>query len=346
MRRLLALTFLLAPAAPAHAAVRIGGDGDVHALAVSRGAALAVVESGDPAEPLSLVRSTGAGVSDLGGFGERGAEFPALAVDAEGRPLVSWSRPVSGGAAVTVVRAPAGRSQVFGEPFPEIFATGPGRLTASVDGDPVVAYPDRDGNAVVATLSGGRDRAAARPAPHALTSTAPYRRHLPLDVAMTPDGPLVLDLIQERGRSELRVLGPGAPASAILSVRALRHFPARMAVDDDRIVVGYLSRGRVHVAIARLGRSWSRRKLRGRGGDGAPAPVLVDGELHVAYAQRSGRQRELFLASPWGTRRLTRTPGHERDPVAAVGPDGDAYVAWTRREPRRGRTTAWLQRVE
>jgi hypothetical protein len=342
--RLVALLVLLALPAPAAGAVRIGEDGEAYALAVAHGSALAVVESGDRTLPFDLVRSTGAGVSVVGGFGELDSEFPSVAAGDDGRAFAGWGLPVSGGYALRVAPVSA-----LDEPLDGVPGTGPGRLAVGA-ADVLLAYPDRDGNAALSTLS--TDRRAAAEAPLALTSTAPFRRHLPLGVAAVEGGALVLDLIQERSRTELRVIGPGAPAAPILSLPALRHVPARMDVRDGRIAVGYLVSGRARVAVARLGGAWARRSLRGEGGgDGAPAPMIAGGSVSVAYTQRvrakgARTQREVFLFAPDGTRRLTTTPGDERDALAAAGPEGDAYVAWTRREPRRGATAAFLERVD
>jgi hypothetical protein len=330
------LAAVLLAAAPASAApVRIASGAEGHALTVWRGAALAVVDSGSGEAPFSLVRSSGAGRSEFGSFGEPGAEFPDVAAVEDGPAYVSWGVPVSGGASLSIAPVESLDSE-----FSEVLGTGPGRLALLEGGTVHLAYPDRDGNATVSTFAGGESR-AVRPPPRSLTTTAPVRRHLPMSAAATEDGALVLDLIQERNRTELRVLGPGAPSAPILSVRALRHFPARMTYAGGRVAVGWMERGRARVATARLGGSWSRRQLPGRGrGEGAPAPMIVDGSVMTAYVQRG----DVYLAGPGRTRRLTATRGEEREPLAAAG-DGDAYVAWTRREPRRGPVSTWLTRL-
>jgi hypothetical protein len=262
-----------------------------------------------------------------GSFGVAGAEFPDVAVH-DDELFVGWGVPVSGGAELTV-------ADLDGDTLPPVLGTGPGRLAAGPDGVHL-AYPDRDGNATVTLLATAPARRAERPSPQAITTTAPFRRHLPMGVAAVEGGAIVLDLIQERSRTELRVLGPGAPAEAILSVRALRHFPARLVIDGDRIAVAWLDRGRAHLATARLGGRWSRRALPGRGGgDGAPAPAFVDGSVRVAYTQRG----DLYAWRGGALRRLTRTPGVERDPFAA----GD-FVGWTRRDPNR-EISAFIDRL-
>lgn len=317
---------LLFVTAPAGAAVRVG-DGGLLSLTEWRGAALGVVESGDVAEPFELVRSSGRGRSLLGSFGAEGAEFPDVAAAGE-RAYVTWGVPISGGESLTV-------ATLEGERFPEVVGTGPGRLAVGEEGLHL-AYPDRDGNATVATLATATERRAERPSPQAITTTAPFRRHLPLGVAAVEGGALVLDLIQERDRTELRVLGPGAPSAPILSVRALRHFPARLAVRGDRIAVAWLDRGRARLAVASLGGTWSRRSLPGRGGgDGAPAPAFAGRSLRVAYTQRG----DVYVWRGGTLRRLTRTPSVERDAFAA-GP----FVGWTRRDASRN-LTAWLERI-
>lgn len=348
MRRLLILAVAAAVPAPAQAAVRLGPHANAHALTATRGSALAIVDSRRIHEPFALVRSTGSTRTGLGRFGERRAEFPDLASDAAGRVVVGYGVPISGGAALTI--APLQRTGL-GDPLPELVATGPARLALGAAGT-LVAYPDEEGNVALATLErrSGR-RPAPRPGYEPLTASGPERRHLPLGVVAAEAGALVLDLAQERGRSELRVLGPHAPAAAVLSVRGVRHIPARIAASGDRVAVGYLVGGRAYLAVSRAGGSWSRRRLRGAGGGaGAPAPMFAAGELLVAYTQRVRRagappQREVYLFRARGTRRLTTTRGDEREPLAAAGPDGRAYVAWTRREPRQGAKSAFLERV-
>jgi hypothetical protein len=335
--RLVALLVMLMVPAPAAAAVRVAAGGQAYSLAASRGMALAVVDSGDAAQPFDVVRSTGRGASILGGFGGADAEFPEVAAGEDGRAFVGWATPISGGNALRAAPVAA-----LDELLPEVASTGPGRL--AVGAGVLLAYPDRDGDAALSVLA--TDRRVAAGEPVALTTTAPQRRHLPLGVAAVVEGALVLDLIQERDRTELRVIGPGAPSGPVFSVPALRHIPARLAVGSGRIAVGYLVGGRAHLAEARLGGAWSRRVLRGEGGgDGAPSPVVSRGRVSVAYTQRvrtagARTQREVFLFTSSGTRRLTVTPGDERDALAA-----DGYVAWTRREPGRGATSAWLEKV-
>src|SRR4051794_10578940 len=94
---------LLAVAAPAQAAVTLGGRPDgLLALAASDGLAYAVVPSGDPQRPFRLVRSSGRGASPLATFGVAGAEFPDVAAGPGGALAVSWGRTSAAGAAYGV----------------------------------------------------------------------------------------------------------------------------------------------------------------------------------------------------------------------------------------------------
>lgn len=330
---------LALPTSAAADPVRLAKSANAYSLTVSRGYAVAAVDSGDRDDPFLLVRSSGLGRSALGRFGGRNAEFPALAASRGGRAWVTWGVPVSGGARVHV--APV---DDLGDPLPEVVATGPSWMTFQGNAA-VLAYPDENGNAALATLPIRGEGRSRKPVPRALSSDAPEQRHLPLGVAASDDGPLVLDLVQRRDRTELRVIGEGAPSGAILSLPLLRHVPARMAVLGDRIAVGYERSGRSYVATARLGGRWSRRRLPGSGGEGAPAPMWAHEKLAVAYTRRVAGQRDVYLWTAPRTTRLTTTPGDEREPLAAAGiGEGAAYVAWTRRE-KTGAKAAFLTRV-
>lgn len=339
MKRLAAgiAAVLVTPAVAAAAPVRLAESANVYALTVAGGLAVTAVDSGDVDDPFTLVRTSGRGRNVVGRFGGRNAEFPALAAMPGGRAYVTWGVPVSGGAHVTV--APV---DDLGDTLPQVYVTGPAHMDIR-SGAAVLAFPDREGNAAVATLPVSGENRSRRPEARALSGNAPHRRHLPLGVAATAGGPLVLDLVQERDRTELRVAGAGAPAGAILSLPLLRHVPARLAVEGDRIAVGYVRSGRSYLATARLGGSWSRRQLPGSGGVGAPAPFFSGGALRVAYTRRVLGQRDVYLWSGGRATRLTATPGDERETLAAAG-DGRAYVAWTRRE-KTGAKSAYLQRV-
>ncbi len=342
-RSLLVLLALLgAPAAADARAIRLATSSEVHSVAVGGSRAVAVVDTGDIDNPFALVRSSGSGREVLSRFGGRNAEFPAVAAAPGGGAYVTWGVPISGGARVTVAPVDDVR-----DALPQFEATGPAHIAVR-SGAAVLAFPDRDGNAAVSTLPFSGESRGKRPEPRALSTNAPERRHLPMGVAHGEQGTLVLDLVQERDRTELRVIGSGAPAAPILSVPLLRHVPAKLAVSGDRIAVGYLRNGRSYVATARLGGSWSRRTLPGSDGEGSPAPMYRGSALQVAYAARvrggfAISQRDVFLWSGGRARRLTRTQGDEREVHAAAG-GGRAFAAWTRKE-KTGAKSGFLQRV-
>ena len=330
--------FALPARAEAAEPVRLAGSANAYSLTVAGRSAVVAVDSRNRDDPFSLVRTSGRGAPDLlGRFGGRNAEFPNLATTGGGRAWVTWGVPVSGGARVHV--APVDDVE---DALPEVIATGPSWM-AFRGGSAVLAYPDEDGNAALATLPISGEGRSRTPEPRALSSNAPQRRHLPLGVAASDDGPLVLDLVQTRDRTELRVIGEGAPSAAILSIPLLRHVPARLAADGDRIAVGYERSGRSYVATARLGGSWSRRRLPGSGGEGAPAPVYVDGALRVVYTRRVAGQRDVYAWSGGRLARLTTTPGDEREVLAAAS-DSRAFAAWTRRE-KSGAKAAFALRL-
>jgi hypothetical protein len=308
------LTFLLAAAlvlpASASADVRLGGP--LVALSAVPGAAYAVVATGSRNRPFRLVRSDGRGVSRLGVFGSRNAKF----ADVSGRDAV-FARPTSAGF---------------------IYETAGGTVLAEGTGPPVLApeglvYPDADGDAVLGHT--------------ALTHSGPALRHAPLDAV---GGPLVLDLVQSGRRTELRVLGPGAPPGPLTSVRGLRVIPATIARDEAGIYVAYRVGDRLTLATARPGGRWSRRRLRVEGQlNGAPAIARSGLRTFVATSRRVHRRRSLYLTTvgPAGTftDRLTRPRGSDLAPLGATGPDGHVYVAWTRRTSGSSRRSAMLRRV-
>lgn len=347
-------------AAPADAAtIRLSTrDAEVHALSVTGGLALAIVDSGLRAPPFELVATRGGGSNSIGRFAMRESEFPDVSVDKFGRVVAAWSRPISGGAAIEALAVDLAGAEPFGPVRWLGESTGPPRLAVS-DGSPVLAFPDRNGN--LALISGPTDGGAERPAagrtPYVLTTSAPARRHLPLDLVIGPDGPLVLDLAQTRALTELRLIGPGAPAAPITSARGVRALPAGVAADDARIVAAYLSSGRVVFATARADGTWSRRRLPGPGGGiDPPAVMLAEGDALVAYEQRvpdrraRRSSRRLFLTRISGgrvtTTRLTRSQANDRRPIAAADPVGEAYVAWTRTLRGSGRRVPLLARVD
>jgi hypothetical protein len=307
---LLAAALVLALPASAPADVRLGGP--LVALSAGPGAAYAVVATGSRNRPFRLVRSGGRSVSRLVAFGSRDAEF----ADVSGAEAV-FARPTSEGFSY---QTPAGA--LLGE------GTGPPVL--SPDG---VIFPDADGDAVL----GGT----------ALTHTGPQLRNAPIDAVA---GPLVLDLVQSGSRTELRVLGPGAPPALLASVRGLHAIPATIGRDDGAIYVAYRVRNRLTLASARPGGRWSRRRLPVRGAlNGAPAVARAGLRTLVATSQRVRGRRSLFLATigPAGTflDRLTRPRGSDLAPLAARGPDGRVYVGWTRRTNGRSGRSALLRRV-
>jgi hypothetical protein len=308
------LTLLLAAAlalpAPAAADVRLGGP--LVALSAGPGAAYAVVATGSRNRPFRLVRSGGRSVSRLRVFGSRNAEFAAVS----GAEAV-FARPTSDGFSYETPRG-----KVLGE------GTGPPVLAPEG-----IVFPDADGDAVL----GGT----------ALTHTAPRLRNAPIDAVA---GPLVLDLVQSGSRTELRVIGPDAPPALLTSVRGLHAIPATIARDDDGIYVAYRVGNRLTLAAARPGGRWSRRRLPVRGAlNGAPAVARAGLRTFVATSQRVRGRRSLFLTTvdPAGAflDRLTRPRGSDLAPLAAQGPDGRVYVAWTRRTKGRSGRSALLRRV-
>jgi hypothetical protein len=312
------------------------------ALAAGSGQAYAVLDSGDPAVPFLLVRSTGLGVSSIGRFGVRGARFPDVAV-ADGALLVAYGRVNSNG---LLYESSLVQEQGFGVPVPLAQTTGPARV--ALDGrTPFAAFPDFVGDAVL----GGRDAADA-PVVQVLSNSAPEHRHAPLDLVMQGGLPTVLDLVQSSRRSELRVVGPGAPAQPVHSVPGVSALGASLARDKDRIYVAYGRHGRAVLASARPSPRavWSHKRLATHGGlSGAPAVARVGLRTIVATSERVGRQREIYITriGPGGTRvrRLTRSSALDLSPQLTVGLDDTVYVGWTRRDGSRRKGTAMLERL-
>jgi hypothetical protein len=333
----LLLAALLLPA-PASADVRLPG-GPLVALAAGPGAAYAVVGTEGRTRPFRLVRTGGRSASSLATFGAAGAEFADVAAGAAG-PVVVFGRPTSDGFAYESaqgVQLGEGAESAQGVQLGE--GTGPPVL--GLDGaTPFAVFPDNDGDAVIARATDDITT---------LTHTGPALRHGPLDLA---DGPLVLDLVQSGSRTELRVLGPGAPAEPLTSVPGLQAIPATIARDRTHLYVAYRVKDRVTLATARARTTgtWSRRRLRVKGApSGAPAIARVGLRTLVATSQRVKRRRSIFLttAGPAGTflDRLTRPRGSDLAPLAATGPDGRVYVGWTRRPIGSSRRVAVLRRV-
>jgi hypothetical protein len=346
MRRLLpclALLAALAAPAPAAAAETRLSKSQVGVLAMDAAGddAVVLLSTGRPNRPFAAVRSSGRGVTALGTFGEFDAREPGVAGDTTGRAYVGWSRPVSGGLALFAAPVPSG-------PVAELdVGTGPGVFELADDGSAVAAFPDRAGDAtVVVTPRVARPSRGsnpyAMPSERRLSSDAPRLRHRPLDIALTPAGPVVLDLIQRRGATTLRVFGPRAPSATLLSVRGLQNVSATLAADGDTIAVAYRRGARVVLATSARGGSWRRRTLPGTRAlpaSGAPAVALDRGEPTVAWARGTGA-RELYVLRNGSVRRLTRTVGDDSAPLAAARADGGVFVAWTGR--RGGRRTPLL----
>ena len=324
MRGLLLLV-LAALVVPSSAAADVRLPGPLVALAAGPGAAYAVVSTTSRTQPFRLVRSRGRSATSLATFGSPGAEFADVAAGSGGSVAV-FGRPTSDGFSYELASG-AG----LGE------GTGPPVL--ALDGaTPFAAFPDNDGDAVLAR---GPDDITT------LTRTGPALRHAPLDVA---DGPLVLDLVQSGNRSELRVLGPGAPAGSITSMPGLRAIPATIARDDAAIYVAYRVGNRLRLATAKPGGRWSHRRLRTKGSlNGTPAVARVGLRTFVATSRRTKRRRSIFLTTvgPAGTftDRLTKPRGSDLQPLAATGPDGRLYVGWTRHTDGSSRRAGLLRRV-
>lgn len=316
--------------------------GGLLALTAGRGQAYAVIGSGDPAVPFRLVRSTGRGASSIGRFGVRSARFPDVAA-AGGSLVVAYGRVTSDG---LLYESSLLEAQGFGAQSTLGQSTGPARL--ALDGAArLAAFPNLLGDAVI----GGRDAAGA-PVLELLSNSAPARRHAPLDIAVDDGRVLVLDLVQSSTRSELRVVGPGAPAQALLSVPGVQALAATLAYDGERIYVAYSARGRAVLASARPtpGATWSRRRLVAHGMlAGAPAVARVGLRTIVATSERVDGQREIYVTQigPAGAfeSRLTRSRGDDIAPQATVGLDDAVYVGWTRRYRSRSGAAALLERV-
>lgn len=343
-------------AAPAGAATRLAsGDAGVHALTVDGGSAVAVVDSGDPASPFALVRSRGRSRVALGDYGGWDAEFADVAGGDSGRVVAAWARPISGGSAIEAITVTPGEREPYGAPMHFGSATGPPRIAATADGF-VLAVPDRDGNIVLVERTLGDSGSESDERSRTLTTTGPARRHLPLDVAVGRSGGLVLDLIQTRTRTELRIVGDGAPAHPVVALRGLSAVPAVLAADGRRVAAAYISRGRAVLATERAGGGWRRHRLPGSGGArSAPALMLAGSEAIVVYEQhvRSAgsrrRYRQLFIARLRGgrlrTSRLARSRADDTAPFAASGTAGEMYVAWTRTRRGSRARTALLKRL-
>ena len=340
---LAAAALLAAPAAAAADARLPGARGGLVALAAGPGTAYAVVATRARAKPFGLVRSDGSGAKRFGAFGVQGADYADVAAGAAG-PVVTFSRPTSNGYAYESAAATAagfGAAAVLGE------GTGPAVL--GLDGASRVAiFPDDDGDAAISVR-----RASGESSVLALTATGPALRHTPLDAVVAGGRALVLDRVQSRRRSELRMLGPDAPVAAVVSARGIRPLEASIALDGERVYVAYRDGARRLVlasAAPHAGARWSHRRLRVRGPlNGAPAVARVGLRTVVATSQRIRGRYRIFLTTvgPAGAflDPLTRSGGSDLAPLAATGPDDRIYVAWTHRSSGHARRTAVLRRV-
>jgi hypothetical protein len=329
-----AMALGLLAGAPATAAAVTVGEGSLHALAGRDGDAYAVVDVTSRRHAFALVSTSGRSWSREALFGAPGDVFPDVAAGGD-EPVVSWLAPISGGSWMQ-----AAPLSGLAAPLQLGVATGPGRLMAP-GGEPVIAAPDRIGDAVL--FSAG----ATTP----LTDDAPRVRNVPLGAVEDGTRTLVLDLTQAAeqsylpkegydaarpGRSTLRVLGDDAPRALVTSVRRVAHIFAAIAAADGRIAVTYVDpRGRIMLATAdwEPGARWSRRSL-GRPERVVDAPaVAIDGARTYVVTARSGRGGSdafVTIRSPAGTRtrRLGRTAVSEREPQAAAT-SGRVYAGWS-----------------
>ena len=239
---------------------------------------------------------TAARATSLGAFGVPGADYADVAAGAAG-PLIVFARPTTAGYAYESTGL--GAAAALGQ--------GTGAPVLALDGTTrIAAYPDDDGDAAIS-----RDGATT-----VLTSTGPALRTTPLDAVVSDGSPLVLARVQSRTRSQLRVLGPGAPGRAgRLGPRAA----AARGLDHPR------RRGRSTspTATARGG-SCSPPPRRapapaGRAGgcacagtlNGAPAVARAGLRTIVATSQRVGRRYRIFLTTVGPAGAFLR-PAHAR----------------------------------
>ncbi len=287
----------LAVPAPARAAtpVAIGsGPGGLLALAAQDGTAYAVIGRASAAHPLALVRTKGHGAGRAVPFGIAGAENVDAAPGPDG-VQIAWSRVVSSAFELSVTPASDPlASTVVGR------GTGPPQLDA---GEPVaLAYPDQLGDATLGALP--------------LTDDAPWHRHVPLDA----EAGLVLDLDQQRGETQLRLLGPGAPGAPALGVSRLTQIEASLTVAAGRAYVALAVSGRAFLATVALQprATWHLKRV-ATGVTGRPAVARARGRTSVAYAIRG----TIYLDG--------RRIGKGNRPYLAA--DGAAlFAGWTRRD--------------
>lgn len=318
----------LAGAAPASAATPVvlgKGPGGLLALDAADGSAYAVIGRSDAQRPFGLLRSSGRGAGSTSAFGAVSGRDPDL-LAFPGGIAVTWARVVTSGmeySTAPVTRQGVGAPELLGS------GTGPPKL-GFASGRLEIARPDAAGNVALGERT--------------LTSDAPDLRHLPLDVAATTTGAvLVLDLAQRQAASTLRVLGPPeAPTAPIVATNDLEDLEGSLAIDGNRVYVGFLRNARAYLATATLAPDarWSVRRLPGPGGgEGAPAVARAGGRTYVAYAQ-GARRRDIYLARIDQHTRVTHLSDDPRDdtrPKIAASGDGTVFVGWTRE--RRGAKT-------
>ncbi len=312
----------------AQAAVPLGGSpGGLEALAVSGGAAYAIVDSGTRARRSRSCAPTAPPRGRRGASAGATTSSRTSRADPATRSSPRGASSCSNGARFVVAeRADRARGGVRRRAAArERHRAGAAR--ARPRGAPLLAFPDDDGNTAL-----GHGVAEER-----LTATAPEERHLPLDVAADAEGrAFVLDLVQTRTRSELRLLGPQAPAAPAVAVGALRDIRATLAIDQGRAYVAFALNGRAHLAIAALdsrrrvvepAAAGPRRRLRGAGGAAARSEHVR--RLHPAPAPRPRR----------------RLPRHRRSRTRYASAASPAHGRRARAVRRRGRGRRALRRL-
>jgi hypothetical protein len=229
-------------AAPARAATPVvvgSGPGGLLALAAAGGTSYAVIGRSDPAAPFALVH--GGATTPFGG---PEAESPAVAAG-PGGVMVAWSREVS--SELEYSAAPAGDPQdahVLGT------GTGPPRLTVG-DG-PLLAYPDRNGDA---TLVLDLDQRRAATQLRVLGADAPAQPVVSLasredlEATLAVDGGHAYVAFARQGRAFLASaeLRPGARWSTHLVAADITGTPA-VARAAGRTYVAFARRGDVYLS--------------------------------------------------------------------------------------------------